>query len=439
MVMTKRFSKQAGIGEQGMALIHVRVGEMGFIWHPRRVDHGIDGEIELVARATGEVLNHLLLVQSKAQLRPFPGEDGRGFHYVCDPKDVDYWMAGNAPVILVCSHPTEGLAWWASIKDEFADPARRRSRRIDFDKERDRFDMSAAEALLGLAGQTTRSLYLRPPPRQETLISNMLSVDRIADTVWGAPAIVRRPLEVFDHMRRAGHDVCLDWVLADGMLFSFRRLDDSPLADLIDGGVEGFDTSEWANTKSPDLRRRFVRLLNQTLADVTADDLRRHSRKHYLFFRPTPDLSARRASTGRSRTGRTVFQVYRQDKDPSQIRFCRHHALDHQFVRFGGEWFLELRPTYHYTADGYRDIPWGPDLVKQMKKRERNPAVRDLVVFWAGFLRAKQTLFGEADRRLAFGDLLRFDVDQGIDDGAWAAPPKDTADESDIPTLFELP
>jgi uncharacterized protein DUF4365 len=48
---------------------------MGFIFHPRRVDHGIDGHIDLVDPGTGALLNQVLLVQSKAQDRRFPFED----------------------------------------------------------------------------------------------------------------------------------------------------------------------------------------------------------------------------------------------------------------------------------------------------------------------------------------------------------------------------
>jgi hypothetical protein len=64
--VAKRFTGSARIGEAGMALIGMLVAEMGFIWHPRRVDHGIDGEVELVS-PDGAALNRVLLVQSKAR------------------------------------------------------------------------------------------------------------------------------------------------------------------------------------------------------------------------------------------------------------------------------------------------------------------------------------------------------------------------------------
>jgi Domain of unknown function (DUF4365) len=435
--MGKRFSKQAAIGERGMAFIHLRVGEMGFIWHPRRVDHGIDGEIELVDPATGVTLNRILLVQSKASDRPFPGEDANRFHYLCDPRDVDYWMSGNAPVILVCSHPSDTAAWWVSIKDLFADAAKRRSRRVDFDKQRDRFDAAAAPQLLELASRSSTALYLNPPPRPERLLSNLLRIDATADTIWAAPAIPRVPRDAYARMNQRG-SACSDWILSEGMLFSFRRPDEPPLDCLIDGDVEGHGTEEWAASKSPDVTRRFVRLLNQTLADLTGDSLRRH-KKGYLYFRPSPDLTDYRVSTGRSRAGRTVFQVRPHSTEPDMIRWCRHLALEHQFVRFDREWFLELRPTYHFTSDGYRDLPWGPDLVKEMKRRERNAAVRSLVQFWGDFLRARQTLLDSPDTRLSFGELVTFDVDRGIDDRTWTPDIEEPEAQGDpaIPTLFD--
>lgn len=50
------------------------------------------------------MLNLTLLVQSKAQDRPFQGENAYAFHYLCDQRDLDMWLSGNAPVILVFSH-----------------------------------------------------------------------------------------------------------------------------------------------------------------------------------------------------------------------------------------------------------------------------------------------------------------------------------------------
>ncbi len=38
---------------------------MGFVWHERKTDAGIDGEIELRNPVTGEVANRLILIQAR--------------------------------------------------------------------------------------------------------------------------------------------------------------------------------------------------------------------------------------------------------------------------------------------------------------------------------------------------------------------------------------
>ena len=53
MAARKTVTPQTIIGEQGVALIGTRCLEMGFIFHPRRVDHGIDGHIDLVEPGSG--------------------------------------------------------------------------------------------------------------------------------------------------------------------------------------------------------------------------------------------------------------------------------------------------------------------------------------------------------------------------------------------------
>ena len=176
-------------------------------------------------------------------------------------------------------------------------------------------------------------------------------------------------------LRRKGVFAC-DWTLIDRTLFSFRRTDDEPFSSIVDGRAEAIDTSEWSEAKSTDIYRNFVRLLNQTLAESLHQELRRHPKRHYLYFRATQDLSPRILSTGKSKRGRTVFNSYPDHRDPDSVKNFRHHALDHQFVRFDEAWYLELNPTYHYTTDGYRDLPWGSELVKEMKRREKNSAVR---------------------------------------------------------------
>ena len=105
MPARKTVTRQTLVAEGGISLIGQMVNDMGHLFHPRRVDHGIDGHIDLVDPVTKAVLNTQLLVQSKASDLPFPSETPEAFHYICDQRDLDLWLGGGAPVILVLSHP----------------------------------------------------------------------------------------------------------------------------------------------------------------------------------------------------------------------------------------------------------------------------------------------------------------------------------------------
>jgi hypothetical protein len=89
--MAKKMTNRSILGDKGIALIHRRVLDMGFVWHPRSMDAGIDGEIELRDVANEAVLNRVILVQSKAQ-KQFDGESDQGFQFYCKAKDRDYWL-----------------------------------------------------------------------------------------------------------------------------------------------------------------------------------------------------------------------------------------------------------------------------------------------------------------------------------------------------------
>jgi len=435
----KRFTESARIGEAGMALIGMLVAEMGFIWHPRRVDHGIDGEIELVS-PNGAALNRVLLVQSKARERRFAGEDDSGFWWLCDESDIGYWLAGNAPVLLVCSHPDTREAWWVSVKQALADPAARSSRRVRFDKRQDRMDTSAAGRLLELALPVSEGVYLRPPPRPEILLSNLLRVDYMADVVWSAPTRVADRREGYERLRAAGPvaagPVAADWVLWGGEVFSFRRLGDAPLAPLVDGPAKSTLTQELASSKSDDARNLLVQVCNRTLEDAHAHQLRWYGKHNYLYFRATEDLSPLTIKVDGG-NGRTVFSVHPSKRDPSRVAYYRHYALERQFLCLDGDWYLELNPTYHYTWKGVHNSRWAAGYLAGIKRIEGHQAVRRLTTFWAGYLRGLRapSLFDRPpDARLRFGWLVEFPVDRGIDDAAWK-PPNASSDPDDSDDL----
>ena len=102
----KKVAPQGVIGQLGANLIERIVLRMNYIWRPTSIFVvGIDGEIELCDPATGEATNNIVKVQAKATTRPFQAETPDSFEYLCEQRDLDYWLRGNAPVVLIVCRP----------------------------------------------------------------------------------------------------------------------------------------------------------------------------------------------------------------------------------------------------------------------------------------------------------------------------------------------
>lgn len=300
MAERKTVTAQTHIGEGGMALIHSRVAEMGHLFHPRRVDHGIDGHIDLVDPATGAVLNSTVLVQSKASDRRFPSESGTGFHYLCDVRDLNMWLSGNAPVILVLSHPRDGEAWWVDIRAAFADKAARAGRKVYIDKATMRFDATAGPALLSLGMPKGSGLYLAPTPKPERLVTNLQRITSFPDRLFLAPAVTGSYKEAGEILRAGSTQARGQWILADGLILSYENLTQAQWQPVLAGDVEVHDTREWAGSTDDATRNRFADLTRRSI-ESSCRELRWHKDKRHVHFQATPDLSPRKA--GRRKGG----------------------------------------------------------------------------------------------------------------------------------------
>lgn len=426
MPQGKTVTPQTLVGEAGIALIHKRVTEMGYLFHPRRVDHGIDGHIDLVDPATRKVLNLVLLVQSKASGLPFSYETETTFQYKCDEADLNYWLSGNAPVILILSHPERNEAWWVDIKAEFADARRRASRTVVVDKRRQVLGASAAADLLSVAAPRDTGLFLASPPKKETLTSNLLQITGMPDEIHLAPAAATTYPTAGELL--AGLNGRGDWILRDGMVISFSSLTDGPLSALRAGDVERHDTAEWASSDDIDTQHRFMDLLARALAADHWGDLRWHNERKHLHFCPTSTMGPRREGKEAGRRGHTVFGSYSSKRDPDTISFYRHAALTTRFRRFGDAWYCQLGPDYCFTSDGRQEYRYADTLLAGIKRLDRHAAVAGWTRTWAAFLTRPADLFAP-ERALMFGELATFEVGRGIDDRLWGPAPEQASDE----------
>jgi hypothetical protein len=420
----KTIHQNTVLGEQGVALIAKRVWEMGCIWYATGgVEAGIDGTIELRDSETGEAFNCIIRVQSKATAGSFQGETATALHYLCDERDLDYWLRGNAPVILVVSRPSTGEAYWVSVKDYFGDPTARRSRRVTFDKQRDRFDVTCRSSLARLALPRDAGIYFTPLQKREVLYSNLLPVTYVAEDLYIAETSFRFADRLWGDLRRYDSNAGGEWLLKNQRLFSFHDLTEYPWNQLCETGtVERFQSDEWAFSDEPDRQRDFVRLLNEALRTKTRPDLENSRKKACLYFAPTKDRTTRHfAYQGPSgtRTSRAVFQSYQAKAIRDHIYYYRHSAFQHRFRRFGNTWYLEITPTYHFTNDGYHLHRDYEGLLSGIKRIEHNPAVLGQVVMWADYLGRRGDLFTQEYPFLRFAPLTTFDLEGGIDEEAW--------------------
>lgn len=423
----KRVQQSKTIERRGIALISNVISAMGHLWNEPQNDFGVDGYIELVDPATEKASNRVVLVQSKATSIEF-GDRPVGF--TCDEDDLRYWLNGNAPVILVRSHPASGEAYWVDVKQYFAaHPEQRQSRRILFDRDDDRLDASAADALAALARPRVDGLYLGTPPVHETLVSNLLSVEQVSPWIFTgvAPAATLREIaKVFDGVPGAWPRAWIAWA---GRVYTFRDPADSLTARLFSGPAERIRTEDWAFSDDDDERRRFVWLLKAALEEQARPALR--ANRELMWVAATTELPLEIGIPGTSNT-RTLVKRY--DKPDGSFRYVRHLAFRPSFALYGDQWYLEVTPTYHFTRDGREPDRFAGEHRSGIKRIERHTDFSRNVDSIARILRGDVDLGGLApdseQRFLEFGELETVELDSG-------APHPDLGSEEE-PDLDDL-
>jgi hypothetical protein len=213
-----------------------------------------------------------------------------------------------------------------------------------------------------------------------------------------------------------------EWFLKDKRLLSFYDLSESPWAGACDQGtVERFDSAEWSQSDDPDRRRDFVRLLNQSLRrKLHHVDIGFERSLEFYFFR-LPDGQDKWEEPYRSisrNTSRHVVDFYPNRSNPELPGYYRHLAFTARFLLADLEWVLEVTPTYYFTRDGSTLLKRHEELLKGIKRLERNAAVLGQVFFIADYLSRPPDLFKKTSD-LHFGHLLTFGSPVGIRDSEW--------------------
>jgi hypothetical protein len=453
--MAKRLTQAQLLGQQGINLIEERVLSMGFCWHPtnQALEVGIDGHIEIRDVQTGRMSGSFLYVQSKARTE-LERETETSFSFTCTRDDLEYWLTGTAPVLLVMSKPKDKQAWWVSVKDYFRPTERRQSRRIDFDKQSMRFDQGAASELVALSSAAGSGTYFRPPPKYEMLVTNLLPVTRFPTKLYRAATKYRDREGLRKELKKRVEWPETEYILTDGLIISVHDLRNDPWPAVCSvATIETVNAEEWKNADDRQTQRHFTQLLNLCLARRVSPMGMHYVRDgELLYFKASKrvdgsDILPTRTKSYKSRkmkTTREVFRAYFSKADPTHVAYYRHVGFERHFRRFGGKWYLEINPTYYYTMDGYEPHPFREEFLAKIKTIEGNNAVAGLVIMFAAFLQDEPSLFWETYPHLGFGVLESGQVPVGIEDASWRKrdelqpPPHGETDGSEADPAMEL-
>lgn len=439
----KRASRQTKIGEAGVAIIVRRVSDMEHLWHPTSgADSGIDGELELRDPSTGEVRNVRIGVQSKATEGIWRSETDDGFVHKASPKDIDYWLSSNQPVILVCSRPKKDEAYCRDVHDWAADPARRSTGLIDFDKHRDRFDAGAAARFFTLGSR--EPLHVDPPgplDEAEVVQSNLLPVIWETDRLWS----VSEPGDDWGGIfqRALDHGVPrTDVSLRGGRLWSLTPFD-APYLEAVEAPEAPVATplSDLVDSAERDDRLLLADCARRSLVSHHHRELRWSGFLRAAYFRLWSSQPNRKYKWGRG-SGRTVV-LPRQSANHDGLSGYRHEAARLAFRRLGSHWVMAINPTYLFTFDGAQVSSFHSEALKKMKEQDRAQAVSQQLRMWATFFTRRQLTTTAAALPFGFGPLLEVTVPVSPPVAAWTNAPADTrtddVDHDDEPpmTLFD--
>jgi hypothetical protein len=417
----KTVTREARLAQEGINVVERVVLAMGSRWTQvgNGLDVGIDGIVEL-CNAEGGALGLMLHVQSKAVENEFQNETNEGFDYYCKRRDIDYWLQGNAPVLLIVSRPSKGEAYWISIKHYFEEPSSRSTTKVHFDKQHDRFDMDARARLFDVAASRDGGLHLAPLPKQERLFPNLLPLISYAPKIFVAPTSFRGRGEVEGAL--ADSLPGLEWILRKGLLLSFHELSAPPWDKACEASAtESFDAGEWAKSNDADRSRDFVSLLNLALTEKLRPMVDYHSDEEVLFFVAPKDRREMHLEYQNltNKGSLAVFKPYAKKSDATQISSYRHMSFGGRFKRFDSQWYLEITPTYLFTHDGEKLHAYHQEKLAGIKRFEGNRAVLSQILLWADVLARGGDLFTPSYPFLEFGKLETMQLDVGIEDDAW--------------------
>ncbi|MBV8834232.1 MAG: hypothetical protein JOZ62_17860 [Acidobacteriaceae bacterium] len=142
----------------------------------------------------------------------------------------------------------------------------------------------------------------------------------------------------------------------------------------------------------------------------------------YAFMgRPEEPPRQLRYANLKVRSTATVISHYEHKaKSGKAYPFFRHAAFQGRFRLLGGDWYLEITPTYRFTRNGKDLDRYHEERLSGIKRFERNRSVLSQLLLWQAVLRAPWPRADRA-RLLEFAPLVSFRFASGVDESSLTA------------------
>lgn len=190
-----------------------------------------------------------------------------------------------------------------------------------------------------------------PDKVRERLISNVLPVVSLPDTIWYADTDYRDKVEVYKHFEKSEISDIPAFILKEKMLFTFSNLsiDENILRKVID--IENIFTDETTTWTTDEVKRRYlIELLNVSIRDDHCKKvgLMFDGKRKRYYFPILPKGGSRRVSWVKNGKKFTRTIVKWDKRESCYI----HDAAVIKFVFIGDSIFLVVDPCIIITYDG---------------------------------------------------------------------------------------
>ena len=222
-----------------------------------------------------------------------------------------------------------------------------------------------------------------------------------------------------------GREVPFDWVPHANQVVTFRDFSEptNSLIRVIDEGTITPLSSEEFYEIDENYENVFKTLLWRCLQEKLFYQVVKWQTKEELFIFSETEGAVRKEKWSGSPEGRIVFKRTMKTNKPDEILECKHFAFEGHFKRFAEQWFLQIRPDWFFSYDGYNKHFTHADKMDWLKRQEANQHVYNHIRFLAEFLKdeGQASLFETRHRYpyLSFGELRVFSNSPILDDKSW--------------------